>query len=83
MYLHLGSDIVVPTKSIIGIFDIENTSVSKSTKEFLYNAEKTGKVIYVTTDLPKSFVISKQKDNFLVYISAISAATLKKRAVIK
>ncbi len=83
MYLHLGSDIVVPTKSIIGIFDIENTSVSKSTKEFLYNAEKTGKVIYVSTDLPKSFVISKQKDNFLVYISAISAATLKKRAVIK
>lgn len=83
MYLHLGSDIVVPTKSIIGIFDIENTSVSKSTKEFLYNAEKTGKVIYVTTDLPKSFVISKQKDNFTVYISAISAATLKKRAVIK
>ena len=83
MYLHLGSDIVVPTKSIIGIFDIENTSVSKSTKEFLYNAEKTGKVIYVTTDLPKSFVISKQKDNFLVYISAISAATLKKRAVIR
>ena len=29
MYLHLGQDVVVRSRDIIGIFDIENTSVSK------------------------------------------------------
>lgn len=40
MYLHLGNDIVVNEKDIIGVFDIENTSVSKHTKEFLAQSEK-------------------------------------------
>ena len=34
MYIHLGQDTVVSTDSIIGIFDIENTSVSRDTKAF-------------------------------------------------
>ena len=79
MFLHLGNEKVVPTKSVIGIFDIENTSVSKNTKDFLYNAEKKGQVVYVTNDLPKSYVVCKEKDKAVVYISQISAATLKKR----
>jgi hypothetical protein len=83
MYLHLGNEQVILTKKIIGIFDIENTSVSKNTKDFLYSAEKNGNVIYVTSELPKSFVVCKDKDGEKVYISQISAATLKKRAVTK
>jgi hypothetical protein len=83
MYLHLGNEQVILTKKIIGIFDIENTSVSKNTKDFLYSAEKNGNVIYVTNELPKSFVVCKDKDGEKVYISQISAATLKKRAVTK
>ena len=39
MYLHLGGDIVVRSSDIIGIFDIENTSVSKLTKEYLGEQE--------------------------------------------
>ena len=34
MFLHLGNNYLVNTKDIIGIFDIENTSVSANTKEF-------------------------------------------------
>lgn len=40
MYLHLGQDVVVRSRDIVGIFDIENTSVSKITKEYLTNQEK-------------------------------------------
>lgn len=83
MFLHLGNEMVVPTKTIIGIFDIENTSVSKNTKDFLYTAEKNGEVYYVTSELPKSFIVCKEKQKQKVYISQISAATLKKRAVLK
>lgn len=40
MYLHLGEETVVRGRDIIGIFDIENTSVSKHTKDFLAVSEK-------------------------------------------
>ncbi|MGN0624811.1 MAG: extracellular matrix regulator RemB, partial [Oscillospiraceae bacterium] len=56
MYLHLGQDVVVPSRNIVGIFDIENTSISKITKEFLGGQEKKHHVINVPSELPKSFV---------------------------
>lgn len=83
MYLHLGQDIVVRSSDIIGIFDIENTSVSKSTKEYLGEQEKRQRVVNVSTELPKSFIVcsdEKNKREITVYISQISCATLKKRS---
>ena len=79
MYLHLGQDVVVPTASIIGIFDLENTSQSKVTRAFLEKAQKTGAVVNVGEEIPKSFSVCLEKGKIVVYISQISAATLYKR----
>ena len=79
MYLHLGEETAVRSEGIIGIFDIENTSVSKHTKEFLASAGKSGIVRNVSYDMPKSFIVCSEKGVKIVYISPISAATLKKR----
>ena len=79
MYLHLGEDTAVRADGIIGIFDIENTSVSKHTKEFLASAGKSGIVRNVSYEMPKSFIVCSEKGVKTVYISPISAATLKKR----
>lgn len=79
MYLHLGEDTAVRADGIIGIFDIENTSVSKHTREFLAAAGKSGSVKNVSYDMPKSFIICSENKICSVYISPISAATLKKR----
>ena len=49
MYLHLGQDVVVRSRDIVGIFDIENTSVSKITKEYLTDQEKKPRVINVSS----------------------------------
>jgi len=57
MYLHLGQSAVVPEASIIGIFDLDNTTGSRITREFLSDAEKTGRVISVSDELPNSFVV--------------------------
>ncbi len=62
------------------IFDLENTTISKLTKEFLTQAEKQGRVRNVSYELPKSFVICAWKGKQTVYITQISSATLKKRA---
>ena len=71
---------MLPTSEIIGIFDLENTSISKRTREFLAKSEKQGRVITVSYDLPRSFVIAgKTKEDSKIYISQISSSTLLKR----
>ena len=80
MYLHLGQNIVIKQKDIIGIFDLDNTTVSKSTRDFLAKAEKEKKVITVSYELPKSFILTQKKDEeSKIYVSQISASTLFKR----
>lgn len=83
MYLHLGQDTVVNIKNIIGIFDIENTTVTKNTKEFLNKSTKNGNVINVSYEMPRSFIVCRENDSDVVYISQISVATLRKRSITK
>ncbi len=79
MYLHLGNDCVVRKKDIIGIFDLENTSLSKDTKDFLAHAQKNGEVVYLTMDIPKSYIVCETNGEKKIYISLLSASTLRKR----
>lgn len=81
MYLHLGQSVVVHQKDIIGIFDLDNTSSSFRTRKFLEQAEREGRIVVVTDDLPKSFVVCKRKnENEVIYLSQLSSATLRGRA---
>ncbi len=79
MYIHLGGDYVVREEKIIGIFDLENTTVSKKTRDFLSSCEKRKEVINVSYELPKSFILTGDKNKAKVYISQISPSTLSKR----
>ena len=79
MYLHLGNDIAVRTDEVIGIFDFDHCSIDKRARLFLTKAQKNGEVIDVTYDLPKSFVVTADKNNRKVYITNVSPATLAKR----
>lgn len=82
MYLHLGKDTVIKEEEIIGIFDLDNTTVSKHTRDYLNKAEKKGETVTVSYELPKSFVVcAKNKSkNKKIYISQISSVTLLKRS---
>ena len=81
MYLHLGSDISVSLGSVVAIMDLENTSTSAITQEYLMKISKKGDVIDVKSDeLPKSYVITYENGVQRVYVSPISSATLLKRA---
>ena len=81
MYLHLGQSVVVPYRDVVGIFDLDNTSSSHLTRAFLERAEKEGRVVNVSDDLPRSFVLcTQERGNSTVYLSQLSAATLLRRA---
>lgn len=76
MYLHLGDDTVITDENIIGIFDMDTSTVNKATRDYLSKNEKDKKIVYVNFDLPKSFVVTDDK----IYVSPINTATLNKRA---
>ena len=80
MYLHLGNEVSVRTRDLIGIFDLDITTVSGDTRDFLKRCEENDVVTNVSSDLPKSFVLCRYNGEIQVFISAISSATLKKRA---
>ena len=78
MYLSIGNDMAVRDRSIIGIFDLDNTSTSKRTREFLEKSEREGQVV-PCDDLPKSFLLTSEYGFSRVYLTALSSATLEKR----
>ena len=78
MYLNIGGDMAVRDKSIIGIFDLDNTSISRRTQAFLTLAEKEGQVV-PCDDLPKSFVLTSEYGMNRLYLTSLNTATLEKR----
>lgn len=78
MYLSIGRDFAVRDRSIVGIFDLDNTSTSKRTREFLSRAEENGEVV-PCDELPKSFVLTTEYGFSRVRLTELSAATLEKR----
>ncbi len=73
MYLHLGNNKIIRTKSIIGIFNADTATVSSVTKKFLTCCEKSGKLYSVTDEIPKSFILD---GSGTVFMSQISASAL-------
>ena len=81
VYLHLGQSVVVPYEAVLGIFDLDNASWSHRTRAFLEKAEREGRVVLATEDLPRSFVLVDSRwGEPVVYISPLSSATLSARA---
>lgn len=80
MYLHLGQNTVVRTEDIIGVFDMDNSTVSKHTRDFLGKAQRENQVVNVSMELPKSFILCEQNGKQIVYISQIAPSTLLRRA---
>jgi hypothetical protein len=80
MYLHLGQAVMVPSESVVGIFDLDNTTASKITQKFLEGAQDASCLVNIAEDIPKSFVVCRERDRTTVYLSQLSTQTLLRRA---
>ncbi len=76
MYINLGADKLIRSDELIGIFDIDNCSTGKRTRNFLSAAQNEGRIVDATDDLPRTFIVTASGK---VCISAVSTATLKRR----
>ena len=81
MYLHAGNNKNIREKNIIGIFDIENSTVSEITKKYLSDAEKRGEVESAAgEELPKSFIVYFDKNQeYKICFSQLSTSALDGR----
>ena len=70
---------MIKKSDIVGIFDIETTTGSTITKHFLMKAQKKNRVITVTDDLPRSYLVCCDGNREYVYLTSLSTSTLIKR----
>ena len=79
-YLHIGQNVMLEDKRIIGIFDLDNTTTSKHTRAFLKQAEEDGVVMSACEDIPKAFIVCDHPyHKQIVYLSQLNTKTLEKR----
>lgn len=74
MFLHMGNDVVVPLKEVIGVID-SSKELSELNREFLRTAEEEGFVVQLSEEVVSIVICAKN-----VYLSPISVKTLSKRA---
>lgn len=80
MYLRISNNCVIRKSDIIGIFDMDNTTVSRQGRNFLPEAERNGCIAYTADELPKSYVVAEHDGKMTVYLSSLSSKVLIGRA---
>ncbi len=80
MYLNIGPETVISDKNILGIFDLDNTTVKKATTDYINTASKNGECITLSfEELPKSFIVTAENNKKKIYISSYNTSTIFKR----
>ncbi|MCL2108074.1 MAG: DUF370 domain-containing protein [Oscillospiraceae bacterium] len=79
-FIHLGGDVSIYCSELIGVFDLERTTVNPAVNRFLAAAQKRGGVYYCAADLeamPKSFAVT----NDTVFVTNVGVGTVRGRFV--
>ena len=76
MYVYLGGEAALDRSRIVGLFEMDNTSWSWLTREFLSRAERQGRVRTAAEDIPRSFVLC---DDGTVILTQPSTVVLARR----
>ncbi|MBO4229997.1 MAG: DUF370 domain-containing protein [Clostridia bacterium] len=86
-HLHIGNNRTVRQDEIVGIFDMDTATVASSTKRFLIGMQKKGRILDVSGELPKSFLLAGPPcsafgriEPAFVYFSQLSPPTLMQRS---
>ena len=80
MFLHIGNGKSVRKKDVIGIFDLDTATITKTGKDFINRMQREGRVEYEDDDLPRSFLLIEENKKYKVNLSRISSRGLAARA---
>lgn len=81
LFVHIGENVGVKSSEIIGIFDLENATKSDISRRFLVKAEKESIVTYVNEKVPRTFIVTQNKQCARVFLTQLTAKTIAKRTI--
>ena len=78
MYLHIGNQINIRRRDIVGIFDADRTTTSWITRKYLSEAQKKELISSANDEIPKSFVLYRDRRDgqYKIYFSQLSTSAL-------
>ena len=79
MFLHVGNNKNIRIRDVVGIFEMDNTTVSAVTRKFLSGKQKELLVESASFDIPKSFILYSEDGEYKICFSPLSSASLKGR----
>jgi len=79
MFLHVGNNKNIRERDIVGIFDMDNATVSMITRKFLSECQKKNMVESANSEIPKSFILYRDGDGFNICFSQLSSISLHGR----
>ena len=78
MYLNIGGDTIINSENIVGVFDLDNCTVTKKGRDFI-NSNIKNIVTVSFEELPKSFIIYNDEKGERLYICQYQSSVLLKR----
>lgn len=79
VFVHIGGDFMVALDDIIAVFDLDSTTSSKVSQNFIIKAEHDDILVTISDDLPRSFVVTMQEGLRVIYLTPISSSALRGR----
>ena len=76
MYVSVGQDTVIRSRDVVSVCDIDKTSISSITRDFLKKAQEENRVIVAAGDIPVSFILLTDGS---VILSPLNTLTIKRR----
>lgn len=73
MYIEIGENLSIRYQDIIGIFDLDSTTVKKKARDFLYRRQKEKKVVSVSNQIPRTFIVC---NNEKVILTSVKSSTI-------
>lgn len=83
MYLHIGQDTVIPSSSVVGIYDLDTATFSRLTRALISGMEQSGRVVrlyHIYNDIPKSAILCVEDGESLLYLTQLSSSVLLRRS---
>ncbi len=80
MYLHIGQDFIIPSQSIVGIYDMDTSTISKHTRRFLAEMEQNGAVVALFDDLPRACIHCVEGGETVLYLTQLSPRAILRRS---
>ncbi|MBP3369217.1 MAG: DUF370 domain-containing protein [Clostridia bacterium] len=79
MFLHVGNNKNIRLSTVVGIFDMDNATLSAITRKYLSAKQRESLVESAVEEIPKSFVLYRDQGEYKICFSQISTSALKGR----